>query len=413
MKIEKKKLIWIGLIIILVVAAIFYIGKIKTGAVAVDMGLVEKGNIREYIEENAVVRLEEETQVYAPLGGKVVSVMFKTGDKVNKGDILIELDEQEYVSQIKGLELQKQVITTKLEDAAKKLSEAELRKLEAQEKSAKIALDEAKRLADSNKKLYDAGAISRDVYESTLAALATAEANYEVVKSSVEIAQEGVSPQEKELLNIQAEEIQTQIDLLQEKRSELIIRAPMEGIILEDDVEVGSVIQPGKKVFQIGNTADLFLESDILVDEISGVNVGAEVIVENKDLGIYGLEGIVRKIYPKAFSKVSELGIEQKRVKIEIDFKDSVPDLKLGYDMDIKIITAVAENTLLVDERAIFEYQGKDYVFLNDGGLARMKQIEKGLKDEDKVEVLKGLQEGDEVILSPDEKIKEGTVIAL
>ena len=42
-----------------------------------------------------------------------------------------------------------------------------------------------------------------------------------------------------------------------------------------------------------------------------------------------------------------------------------------------------------------------------------MKQIEKGLKDEDKVEVLKGLQEGDEVILSPDEKIKEGTVIAL
>ena len=79
MKIEKKKLIWIGLIIILVVAAIFYIGKIKTGAVAVDMGLVEKGNIREYIEENAVVRLEEETQVYAPLGGKVVSVMFKTG----------------------------------------------------------------------------------------------------------------------------------------------------------------------------------------------------------------------------------------------------------------------------------------------------------------------------------------------
>ena len=102
----------------------------------------------------------------------------------------------------------------------------------------------------------------------------------------------------------------------------------MEGIILEDDVEVGSVIQPGKKVFQIGNTADLFLESDILVDEISGVNVGAEVIVENKDLGIYGLEGIVRKIYPKAFSKVSELGIEQKRVKIEIDFEDSVPDLK-------------------------------------------------------------------------------------
>ena len=411
MVIRKRNLIWIGLIIILIAAATFCIWKIKIKAVAVNIGVVKRGNIRECIEENAIVGLNEETEVYAPSGGRVVTVMFEIGDKVNEGDVLVKLDEQEYVSQIKALELQKQAITTKLKEAAKTLGEAELRKLDAQERSSKIALNEAKRLADNNKKLYDAGAISRDTYESTLAALAAAEANYEMIKSSIEIAREGISSHEKELLRIQMEEIQTQIDAFQTKRSELTIKAPMEGIILEKDVKGGSVLQPGKRIFQIGDITDLFLESDILADEIKDVNVGAEVIIENRDLGIYELRGTVREIHPKAFSKVSELGIEQKRIKIRIDFKDIMSDLKPGYEMDIKVITAAAENTLLIDEKAIFEYQGKDYVFLNDNGLAGMRQIEKGLKSEDKVEVLKGLQEGDEVILSPDERLKEGTRI--
>ncbi|MCK9268471.1 MAG: efflux RND transporter periplasmic adaptor subunit [Alkaliphilus sp.] len=408
MEIKKRKFILIGFIIILTAAAFFCIWKIKTGAVAVDMAIVERGSIKEYIEENAVVGLNEEVEVYAPLGGKVMSAMFEIGDEVKRGDILVKLDEQEYVSQIKGLELQKQAIAVKLEKAGKTLSEAELRKLDAQEKSAEIALDEAKRLADNNEKLYDAGAISKDTFESTLAALAVAEANHEMARSSIEIAQEGMSAQERELLNIQAREIQTQIDLLQARSSELIIKAPMEGIILEKDVKVGSVLQPGKRIFQIGNITDLFLESDILADEIKGVNVGSEVIIENKDMGIYGLEGAVGEIHPKAFGKVSELGIEQKRVRIRIDFKDSISSLKPGYEMDIKVVTAVAENTLLIDEKAIFEYHGKDYVFLNNSGLAEMRRIEKGLKSEDKVEVLEGLREGDEVILSPDEKIKDG-----
>lgn len=404
----KKKYIWIGLIIIVIAVSIYYRAVVKTKAITVDIEVVEKGNIEEYIEENAVVRLEKELYLYASQDGKVTAVMAEIGDKVNKGDILIKLDEQELVTQIKSLELQKQAVQAKQEEAGKELSEAEMRKLEAQEKSVEIALDEAKRLAQNNKILYDAGAISKDTYESTLAALAAAEANYELIKSSIEIAQEGMSPQGEELYDIQIKEIQMQIDLLQRKRSELVVKAPIEGIVLEKDVEIGSIIQPGKKIFEIGNISDMFLESDILIDEIIGVKEGAEVLIDNKDIAIYGLKGTVRKIYPKAFSKISELGIEQKRIKTEISFDDLVANLKPMYDMNIKIITASSENTLLINEKAVFQYEGKDYVFLNENGIARMKQIQKGLESEDKVEVLKGLQEGDEVILSPDEKIKEG-----
>ncbi|MDD4834606.1 MAG: efflux RND transporter periplasmic adaptor subunit, partial [Lutispora sp.] len=76
-----------------------------------------------------------------------------------------------------------------------------------------------------------------------------------------------------------------------------------------------------------------------------------------------------------------------------------------------KIITAESQNTLLINEKAVFEHEGKSYVFVNKDGTAKMTQIEKGLESEEQIEVIKGLQEGEEVILSPDESIEEGNKI--
>jgi HlyD family secretion protein len=63
----------------------------------------------------------------------------------------------------------------------------------------------------------------------------------------------------------------------------------------------------------------------------------------------------------------------------------------------------------LIDEKAVFNYQGKDHVFINENGVAKLRAIEKGLESDKQVEVLKGLKEGDEVIISPEETLEEGT----
>jgi HlyD family secretion protein len=182
-------------------------------------------------------------------------------------------------------------------------------------------------------------------------------------------------------------------------------------VVLTRNIEKGAILQPGIIIFEVGDKSGIYLESDILVDDIANVKVGSKVLIENEDLGITAVKGTVRKIYPKAFSKMSELGIGQKRVKTEIDFSEGVADLKSGYDMTVKIITASKENTLLIDEKAIFEYQGKDHVFVNENGVAKLRAVEKGLESDDRVEILSGLTEGEKIILSPDEKLAEGTKI--
>lgn len=406
----KKKIIWIGLIIVIIVIAVYSITASKK-PITVDMGTVEKGNIQEYIEETAVVQLENETAIYSTEGGMVLQLMAEIGQEVKTGDVLLRMDDESIKLQIKNLEAQKQSISAQYAGANEPASAAEIRKLNAQVKSAEITYQEAKRMVDNNKALLESGAISMDVYQSSQASLASAEANLEAAKSNLELARNAVSVNVKKQYEAQISGIQANIGLLQKRLADLNIVSPINGMVLARNIEKGAIVQPGVLIFEIGDKSGMYLESDILVDDIANVKEGAIVLIENEDLGIKEVKGTLRKIYPKAFSKMSDLGIEQKRIKTEIDFNENIADIKSGYDMTIKIITASKQNTLLIDEKAIFEYQGKNHVFVNESGVAKLRVIEKGLESEDRVEVLSGLKEGEKIILSPDEKLAEGTKI--
>jgi HlyD family secretion protein len=406
----KKKVIWVGLIVVIIAIAAYSFTASKK-AIAVDMASVEKGNIKEYIEETAVVQLENETAIYSTEGGKVLEIMAEIGQEVKAGNVLLRMDAQSIELQIKNLEAQKQSIAAQYAGANEPASAAEIRKLNAQVKSVEVTYTEAKRMVENNKALYESGAISLDVYQSSLASLASAEAALEAAKSNLELAENAVSGNVKKQYEAQLAGIQANIGLLQKRRADLNVASPIDGVILTKNIEKGAILQPGMLIFEVGDKNSMYLESDILVDDIANVKVGSAVLIENEDLGIKDVKGTVRKIYPKAFSKMSELGIGQKRVKTEIDFNENIENLKSGYDMTVKIITASKENTLLIDEKAIFEYQGKDHVFVNENGVAKLRAIEKGLESDEYVEVLSGLKEGEKVILSPDEKLVEGTKI--
>ncbi|MDF2530957.1 MAG: efflux transporter periplasmic adaptor subunit [Clostridia bacterium] len=406
----KRKIIWIGLIVLVIAIAVYSMTASKK-PIAVEIGTVEKGTIQEFVEETAVVQLKNETAVYATEGGKVLESMVEIGQEVKAGDVLLRMDAESMALQIKNLEAQKQAVAAQYAAAKEPASAAEISRLNAQVRAAEITYNEAKRLMDNNYALYQSGAVSLEVYQGAKASYASAEAGLEAAKSSLEIAQSSLSGNVKKQFEAQLAGIQANIEILQKKRTDLSVASPINGVVLTGDIQKGAIVQPGMLLFEIGDRSGMYLESDILIDDIANIKEGSVVLIENDDLDIKDAKGTVQKIYPKAFSKMSDLGIAQKRVKIEIEFNDTISDLKSGYDMTVKIITASNENALLIDEKAIFEYEGKDHVFVNENGVARLRAIEKGLESDDRVEITAGLKEGEKVILSPDEKLAEGAKV--
>ena len=388
----KKKILYIGIAVFIVAIAGYYFTK-ATQAVVVETAKVAKGDITKYIEDTATVKCVDQRSVSTVSQGLLTDVYVTEGSVVRAGDILAKLDDREINLQIKELKAEKLLIEAGyLDTFSQKQMDSDM-----------AAYNQAKKAADNNKKLFEQGIISSSIYDDSLVALAAKEAALTATKNRIDSS--------LKQYNAQISAVNSKLLILQQKAQQLTVKAPIDGIILYKASETGSFVQMGSELFILGDSSKLYLESDILAGDLSSIKVGAPVVLENIDMNITGKSGIVTKIFPAAISKLSELGIEQKRVKIEIKIIDNIPELKPGFEMNIKIAAASSKNTLILDSKGVFALSGKDYVFVNENGKAKLRQITKGLENDEKVEVLTGLKEGEAVILSPDSKIKEGSKI--
>ena len=409
MKMNKKKIIGIILVAVILLAAVFMINNGK--AVGVELAAVEKGNLAEYVEELGLVVSENKGNVFSPTSGKVSEVLVKIGDQVEKGTVLVKIDSEELTRQIMELEAQKSVVRSQYNEASKATDAREIEKLELQLTTQERKVQEAQRKRDNSKSLYDEGAISNEDYQATITALETETALLEGIKLDLELLRKPISKNIASQYEAQLKQLDIQMESLRSKGQDFVITSPLEGTVMTKDVEVGTYLQPGMQVVEIGDQEALYIESDVLMGDIGNVKVGAVVEISHNDLSIEGIKGTVRKIHPQAMSKISDLGIEQKRVKVEINIEDSLEGLRPGYDLDVKIIINSRKNVLLVPENAVFEKEEKDFVFVNENGKAVLREINKGIESTKQIEVISGLKEGEMVIMSPDKSLEEGLAI--
>lgn len=403
----KRRLGWIiGIVVVIAVIGIY----MQMGAKPMDVMTepVITGTVEQYVEETAEVKMEDSMSVYAANAGIATQVNAVVGDQVKKGQLLVMLDTEASALQIKDLKAQIAVVNAQYREAKNPVRTSEISKANAQVKYAQAAYDSAKQTADTQKQLAESGAVSQDVYRLSLLDLAAKEANLDTAKSNLSLLKTGISTNVKAQYAAQLESLKAKLSLLEKQQKDLGYKAPMAGIVLNTYVEKGSYLQPGKLLLEIGNTGTLYLKCDVLAEDMADIKLGTKVRIENKDLNLMDLTGSVRKIYPTAFSKLSELGISQKRVTVEIGLDKTVPELKAGYEVTAKLIVLKNENTMLINKKALFEHQGDDAVFIIENGMAALKVVQKGIENDDQVEIVSGLKVGDQVILSPEDTLKEG-----
>ncbi|WP_168198293.1 efflux RND transporter periplasmic adaptor subunit [Crassaminicella thermophila] len=406
----KKKIIIV--IIIVVISIMVYMGN-DAKTIEAEIFTVKRGDISAYVDEMAIVKSRNQRVVYAKGTNEMKEINVEVGDLIKKGDLLAKSDTKEIDIQIKGLEAKLKSLLAAFEEAIKPADKEKINQMKAKVTSAKVNLEEAKRNAENYKKLYEKGAVSFDTYKRTLKELSLKEQSLKIAENELALLEKGVSNHIKKQYEGQIEELKYQIDLLKKNREDKMIKAPVDGVVLEIYSKEGQYMQPGTKILEIGDVDKLYLETDILVSEIGNIQEGMPVMIYSDDLNFQG-KGYVSKIHPKAFSKSSDLGIEQKRVKVEIDFTENNVDLsklKVGYEVDVKIILWTKQDVLFVPDRSIFTYKDGNYVFAIENNTAILKKVKVGVEGEDRTEIVSGLNEGEKIVLSPYKDLEEGIKI--
>lgn len=189
-----------------------------------------------------------------------------------------------------------------------------------------------------------------------------------------------------------------------------VVLAPARGRVLRVLEENERVVAAGTPLLELSNTAKLEVVIDVLSTDAVQIKPGDDVLVESWG-GDKTLKARVRLVEPSARTKVSALGIEEQRVNVVADFVDAPAQLGDGYRVEAHIIVWRGDGVLKIPLSALFRRAEGWSVFVVESGRARQRDVEIGRRAASEVEIVRGIEEGAEVILHPANQLADGVSV--
>lgn len=360
--------------------------------VEVETAVVAQGRFEQAIEEDGRTRLKERYTVSAPVTSRLTRITLREGDPVAAGDAVATLTPvMSAMVDERG---------TREATARLKAASAGVARASARLGHARIAQQEALLEQQRTEKLAAEGFVSPSKLDSARLALAGASRELEAAQADREVA---VQEQAQAAATLQP------ATALGAAGPPLTVRAPVSGVVLRVAQPSEATVAAGAALLDIGDPARMEVLSELLTTDAVQAQPGRRVVIER--WGGPPLEGVVRRVEPAAFTKVSALGIEEQRVNVLIDIA-SVPQawraMGDGFRVTVRIITASVDQALLVPVGALFPHEGGMAVYRIDGHRARLQPVDIERKNATGAVVRKGLAAGQAVVLYPPSSLADG-----
>lgn len=206
-----------------------------------------------------------------------------------------------------------------------------------------------------------------------------------------------------------------QTDGLREDAARIIeIKSPIDGVVLKVVQESEGPVAVGAPILEIGDPRRLEVIADLLTTDAVQIRVGAVAKIERWG-GPADLDARVARIEPAGFTKISALGVDEQRVLVVLDIVSPREQwLPLGdaFRVEARIEAARAPDALMVPVGALFRGRSGWNVFVAEGGRARLRDVELAQRSETAGLVVKGLAEGERVVLFPPPILRDGAATA-
>jgi RND family efflux transporter MFP subunit len=187
----------------------------------------------------------------------------------------------------------------------------------------------------------------------------------------------------------------------QETRLEsYILRAPVSGIVLRQDGEVGEVAEPGTVLFWVGEPKPLEVEADVNEEDIPRVAAGQRAVLKADAFPDQILEAKVNSITPKGDPVA-------KTYRVRLALPEDTP-LRIGMTVEVNMIVRVSSDALLIPTNAL---RGGS-LFVVEGGTARRREVKVGIRGAGNTQIQEGLGEADRIIAPFPDDLTEGAKVA-
>lgn len=363
--------------------------KLNVDAEKLTVSEVIEGNFDEYIIVQGVVQPLKTIQLDAIVGGYVTQKLVDGGSMVKDGDIILRLENQQLKLNFLQSETEASRLVNDLQNTRQRLK-VEKFNLQKTLSDLDFQMAQAKDVWDRNEKLKSSNMVSDLDYQKS-------KRDYDrlVKQRQIEIESQKYQQENAELQIKQLEgtlvRTQKNVDLWRQTLENLVVKAPVTGLLSSINVEIGSNISQGQNIGQIDDMNGFKLRADIDEHYISRIFTGLKASFEFNS-GKYEMEII--KVYPE---------VNNGRFAVDMTFVKNAPDgIRRGQSSPVRLELGQSQKARLLAVGGFFSDTGGNWVYVVEGGSKRAskRKISLGRKNPNYYEVLDGLTVGDKVITS-------------
>lgn len=374
----------------------------KEKPIAVSVQAAKGGGIENTNTFTGTTKVKDETAVTLEMGGVVQEIYVQLGQEVKKGDKLLSLKGDDTQNSVKQAAATLELAKANYQNTTDASIESQQNTLENSIKIAQMNYDEAKRTHDLNTQLYQAGAIAQDAFKKSEVSLNQAKQNLDNAQKVSDTANNKGIPEAKEIAEKQLEQAQASYDTVSSTLNKLTLIAPTDGIITAKSFNVGEMATQQKAAFTISSPNTLQVDLNVTEADLSKFSVGKDVDVTVNDKKVTGTV----KYVPAVVSGSTSL------YDVQILIDNAQNDLKAGMSAEVSVSIEKEDTAITVPKKAVFEENGKRYVYLADSDNKAVKtEVTTGIETSTTIEIKSGVNKSDTVVIGGLNLISDGTSI--
>lgn len=372
---------------------------------SVPVAVMEVGRetIERYVEQSGTVNSDGNVNVSSPLGGVVNEIKATVGARVEKGEILLRMDNRELVSQLRRTEAELEQVeqnyyVTRDIGLPQRLTQAENRV-----KEAAIEYENTKKSLDRITILYGEGAVSREELEQL-------ESRYTLVKMAYETAQDSLA-REKEsqvlemaMLEAQRKSAAAALESARLNFEKSIVEAPIQGTVTSVKARIGQEISPGTPLVTLVDYASTYVEINLTERQLAEIQEGTAVLIEIPVSG---------KQYQGTVEVIDLTPLQGTRTYPAKAYFAADNQVRMGQQASLRVLVERAEAVLAVTPDAILRDNDTTTVFVVEDGVARERIVKVGVRGEDTVEIIEGLSAGEKLVVEGQQFLQDGRSVEI
>ena len=392
----RKRVIFVTSLVVLAAAGLVGFARLRGASVDIDpskLATVERGTMVRSVVATGKVEPITKIEIKSKANGIIQALHVNVDSLVTEGTVLVELDKDQLLAQVRGAEANLLAARAALEGA-----EAQLKKNTVEAEGPDVAF--ASRAYDRARSLFEQHLIAQSALDDAHSAVDVAQNRQRAAQSQLAVSQARVSEARAQVAQAKAA-----ADRAAEDLANATIRAPIRGTVLTRDVEVGS---PVSSILNLGANATLVMT----LGDIDSVFVRGKV--DEADIGRVRLGQTARirvetfrdKVFSGRVTQISPMGVEKDNVtnfEVRVSIENPGQELKANMTANAEIVLEEHPNSLILPEAAIaYDSQKNAFVDLVDPGAKngrRRVPVKLGVGNGTRIQVVEGVTEGQKIVL--------------